>query len=93
MKITRQFNKEYKKVDSLKSGTICLLAYKYDEYGKFLALVMQDYDDNGEQDYDDNGDKKFKIYDIENDELYSDIENYKVVEEYDSELIIKRKGE
>lgn len=45
------------------------------------------------QDYDDNGDKKFKVYDIESDELYSDIENYKVVEEYDSELIIKRKGE
>lgn len=86
MKITRQFNKEYKEVDSLKSGTICLLADKCgDEYTKFLALVMQDYDDNG--------DKKFKVYDIESDELYSDIENYKVVEEYDSELIIKRKGE
>lgn len=88
MKITRQFNKEYKEVDSLKSGTICLLedkcAYK-DEYGTFLAFVMQDYDDEG--------DKKFIVYDIENDELYSDIENYKVVEEYDSELIIKRKGE
>lgn len=85
MKITRQFNKEYKEVDSLKSGTVCLLADKGDEYTKFLALVMQDYDDNG--------DKKFKVYDIEGDELYSDIENYKVVEEYDSELIIKRKGE
>lgn len=86
MKITRQFNKEYKEVDSLKSGTVCLLADKCgDEYTKFLALVMQDYDDNG--------DKKFKVYDIESDELYSDIENYKVVEEYDSELIIKRKGE
>lgn len=89
MKITRQFDKEYKEVDSLKSGTICLLedklAYKCNEYGKFLALVMQDYDDNG--------DEKIKVYDIENDELYSDIENYKVVEEYDSELIIKRKGE
>lgn len=82
MKITRQFNKEYKKVDSLKSGTICLLA---DEYGTFLALVMQDYDVNG--------DKKIEVYSIEEDELYSDIENYKVVEEYDSELIIKRKGE
>ncbi len=92
MKITRQFNKEYKEVDSLKSGTICLLAHKYDELcGKFLALVMQDYDDEGN--------KKIIVYDIENDELYSDdklysdIENYKVVEEYDSELIIKRKGE
>lgn len=86
MKITRQFNKEYKEVDSLKSGTVCLLADKCgDEYTKFLALVMQDYDDNG--------DKKFKVYDIEGDALYSDIENYKVVEEYDSELIIKRKGE
>lgn len=91
MKITRQFNKEYKEIDSLKSGTVCLLADrcllpdKCDEYAKFLALVMQDYDDNG--------DKKFKVYDIESDELYSDIENYKVVEEYDSELIIKRKGE
>ena len=80
MKIIRQFNKEYKKVDSLKSGTICLLADKYDECSKFLALVMKDYDDN-------------KVYDIESDELYSDVENYKVVEEYDSELIIKRKGE
>lgn len=89
MKITRQFDKEYKEVDSLKSGTVCLLAYKCDEYaklyGKFLALVMQDYDDNG--------DGKIKVYDIENDELHSGIENYKVVEEYDSELIIKRKGE
>ena len=85
MKITRQFNKEYKEVDSLKSGTICLLEDKYDKCTKFLALVMQDYDDNG--------DEKIKVYDIENDELYSDIENYKVVEEYDSELIIKRKGE
>lgn len=89
MKITRQFDKEYKEVDSLKSGTVCLLedklAYKCNECTKFLALVMQDYDDNG--------DKKFKVYDIESDELYSDIENYKVVEEYDSELIIKRKGE
>lgn len=85
MKITRQFNKEYKKVDSLKSGTICLLAYKYDERSKFLALVMKDYDGKS--------DEKIKVYDIENDELYSDIENYKVVEEYDSELIIKRKGE
>lgn len=85
MKITRQFNKEYKEIDSLKSGTVCLLADKCDEDTKFLALVMQDYDDNG--------DKKFKVYDIESDELYSDIENYKVVEEYDSELIIKRKGE
>lgn len=85
MKITRQFDKEYKEVDSLKSGTVCLLADKCDEYAKFLALVMQDYDDNG--------DKKFKVYDIEGDALYSDIENYKVVEEYDSELIIKRKGE
>lgn len=85
MKITRQFNKEYKKVDSSKSGTICLLEDKYDKCTKFLALVMQDYDDNG--------DEKIKVYDIENDELYSDIENYKVVEEYDSELIIKRKGE
>lgn len=89
MKITRQFNKEYKEIDSLKSGTVCLLedklADKCDEYTKFLVLVMQDYDDNG--------DKKFKVYDIESDELYSDIENYKVVEEYDSELIIKRKGE
>lgn len=85
MKITRQFNKEYKEIDSLKSGTVCLLADKCDEYTKFLALVIQDYDDNG--------DKKFKVYDIESDELYSDIENYKVVEEYDSELIIKRKGE
>lgn len=82
MKITRQFNKEYKEVNSLKSGTVCLLAYKCVEHAKFLALVMQDYDD-----------KKFKVYDIESDELYSDIENYKVVEEYDSELIIKRKGE
>lgn len=85
MKITRQFNKEYKEVDSLKSGTICLLADKYDECSKFLALVMKDYDDKS--------DEKIKVYDIENDELYSDIENYKVVEEYDSELIIKRKGE
>lgn len=85
MKITRQFNKEYKEIDSLKSGTICLLADKCDEYTKFLALVMKDYDDKS--------DKKFKVYDIEGDELYSDIENYKVVEEYDSELIIKRKGE
>lgn len=85
MKITRQFNKEYKEVDSLKSGTICLLEDKCDKCTKFLALVMQDYDDNG--------DEKIKVYDIENDELYSDIENYKVVEEYDSELIIKRKGE
>ena len=86
MKITRQFNKEYKEVDSLKSGTICLLEDKCEEYyTKFLALIMQDYDDNG--------DKKIKVYDIEDDELYSDIENYKVVEEYDSELIIKRKGE
>lgn len=85
MKITRQFNKEYKEVDSLKSGTICLLVDKYDECGKFLALVVRDYDDKG--------DEKIKAYDIENDELYSDIENYKVVEEYDSELIIKRKGE
>lgn len=85
MKITRQFDKEYKEVNSLKSGTICLLEDKCDKYAKFLALVMQDYDDNG--------DKKIKIYDIEDNELYSDIENYKVVEEYDSELIIKRKGE
>lgn len=85
MKITRQFDKEYKEVDSLKSGTVCLLAYKCVEHAKFLALVMQDCDDNS--------DKKIKVYDIENDELYSDIENYKVVEEYDSELIIKRKGE
>lgn len=89
MKITRQFNKEYKEVDSLKSGTICLLAYKLaykgDEYSKFLALVVRDYDDKG--------DEKIKVYDIENDELYSNIEKYKVVEEYDSELIIKRKGE
>ena len=85
MKITRQFDKEYKEVDSLKSGTICLLEDKYDKCTKFLALVMQDYDNND--------DEKIKVYDIENDELYSDIENYKVVEEYDSELIIKRKGE
>lgn len=82
MKITRQFDKEYKEVDSLKSGTVCLLEDKYDKCTKFLALIMQDYDD-----------EKFKVYDIEDDELYSDIENYKVVEEYDSELIIKRKGE
>lgn len=85
MKITRQFDKEYKEVDSLKSGTICLLEDKYVKSTKFLALVIQDYDDNG--------DEKIKVYDIEDDELYSDIENYKVVEEYDSELIIKRKGE
>lgn len=85
MKITRQFDKEYKEVDSLKSGTICLLEDKYDKCTKFLALVMQDEDDNG--------DEKIEVYDIENDGLYSDIENYKVVEEYDSELIIKRKGE
>lgn len=88
MKITRQFDKEYKEVDSLKSGTVCLLEDKCVKGTKFLALVMQDYDD-----YDDNGDEKIKVYDIEDDELYSDIENYKVVEEYDSELIIKRKGE
>lgn len=85
MKITRQFNKEYKEVDSLKSGTICLLEDKCDKCTKFLALIMQYYDDKG--------DKKFKVYDIESDGLYSDIENYKVVEKYDSELIIKRKGE
>lgn len=85
MKITRQFNKEYKEVDSLKSGTICLLEDKCDKCTEFLALIMQYYDDKG--------DKKFKVYDIESDGLYSDIENYKVVEEYDSELIIKRKGE
>lgn len=83
MKIIRQFDKEYKEVDNLKSGTICLLEDKYDKCTKFLALVIQDYDD----------DEKIKVYDIEDDELYSDIENYKVVEEYDSELIIKRKGE
>lgn len=88
MKITRQFDKEYKEVDSLKSGTICLLEDKYDKCTKFLALIIQDYDD-----FDDNGDAKIKVYDIESDELYSDIENYRVVEEYDSELIIKRKGE
>ena len=40
MKITRQFDKEYKEVDSLKSGTVCLLADKCDEYTNFLALVM-----------------------------------------------------
>lgn len=85
MKITRQFDKEYKEVDSLKSGTICLLEDKYDKCNKFLALVMQDDDDNGGE--------KIEVYDIESDGLYSDIENYKVVEEYDSELIIKRKGE
>lgn len=49
MKITRQFNKEYKEVDSLKSGTICLLEDKCDKCTKFLALIMQYYDDKGDK--------------------------------------------